>query len=125
MNEKICVAIKLMLTPVPGWWRVRLFSLGRNQSEKVGAMECDQETHERNLASMNEMMWTYGGMNYWRLNGNLWAARNRTDEERGISRPWTPEEKRQIEREFLILDILIVFLLLLHGIVIWFAFQGA
>lgn len=123
MKEKICVAINLMLTPVPGWWRVRL-AFGRNGSGRVVDVECDQETHERNLASVNEMMWSHGGMNYWRLDGRLWARRNRSDEERGICRPWTEEEKRQIEFEFFVMRFVIAAILLLDGVVVWFAFRG-
>lgn len=112
----------ILFEPAPaGWWKFWRMFRRRVKPEKLVPTTLEQ--HNEGLAG-KVSMWTYDGVNYWWLDGHLWACRDRTDEERGISRSWTDEEKRQIKFEFMILDFIIAFLLLLHGIVIWFAFQG-
>lgn len=69
-------------------------------------------------------MWTHEGVNYWWLDGRLWSAHDRTDEERGIRRPWSEVERREIEREFLLLQAVIAAALLCDAVVLWLGFRG-
>jgi hypothetical protein len=81
------------------------------------------EQHDEGLAG-KVSMWTYDGVNYWWLDGRLYSCRDRTDEERGISRPWSDEERRQIEMAFWIMRFVIAIILFIDGLVIWLAFGG-
>lgn len=89
-----------------------------------------REIHERNLASEMEMMWSFDGVNYWRLGGRLYARRNRSDEERFAGnrnarfRPWTDEERREVARVVWALRGITVAALLCDAVVLWLAFRG-
>lgn len=116
-------AARLLFSPAPGWWLVAR-SLRRFTPGTGGTLGCDRETHERNLASGAEMMWTFDGVNYWRLEGRLYARRNRSDVERGISVPWTAEERRIVERQFLAMRAIIALELACIVVAVWLAFRG-
>jgi len=84
----------ILFEPAPaGWWKFWRMFRRRVKPEKLVPTTLEQ--HNEGLAG-KVSMWTYDGVNYWWLDGHLWACRDRTDEERGISRTWTDEEKRQV-----------------------------
>ncbi len=111
----------VLFEPAPaGWWK--FWRMYRRPAKPGKRILTTLDQHIEGLAG-KVSMWTYDGVNYWWLDGRLWSCRDRTDEERGISRPWSDEEKRQIEMEFLIMRFVIAVILFFDGIVIWLAFQ--
>lgn len=70
------------------------------------------------------LMWTFEGVNYWWLDGRLWARRNRDDVERGLSVPLSVEERRRVWWTFALMDAAAWVLWLALAVVVGLAFFG-
>ena len=77
----------------------------------------DAERHEAGLRG-EVSVWTFEGVNYWWLDGRLWARRNRDDVERGLSVPLSVEERARVWWTFALMDSLAALLWLMLVFVI-------
>lgn len=87
------------------------------------------DVHEAGLRG-EVAMWTHDGVNYWWLDGHLWARRDRSDDEErfaGIAnarfRPWTDEDRRAAARDIWVLRAGTAFIFLCDAAVVWLAFR--
>lgn len=107
----------------------RLTMTNPTRTSTTATLASSLEVHQAGLRG-EVSMWTHEGWNYWWLDGHLWAARDRSDEERFAGnrnarfRPWTDEDRRAAARVIWCLRAVVAAALLCDAVVLWLAFKG-